>query len=150
MGMKVTSLLKMRVNVLEESVIFLDALINEIEFSKTDIISVLSKFSNESSMKNLTFLSYIADFGYESIFYSRWKYALDSFTYYKSEEKEKMLQLGSFLGTTDAKTQISTINLYKTFFEKYKNNAAADFEKYGKSSSLFGLFLGASVFILLL
>ena len=61
-----------------------------------------------------------------------------------------MLQLGSFLGTTDAKTQISTINLYKTFFEKYKNNAAADFEKYGKSSSLFGLFLGASVFILLL
>ncbi len=148
--MKVSSLLKMRVTVLEETIIFLDSIIAEIEFSKINIISILCKFSNEASMKNLIFLNSFSDFSADDGFYNRWKEAINSFLYYKSEEKEKMLQLGSFLGTTDAKSQINTICLYKTFFENYKNNASADYEKYGKVSSLFGLFVGASVFILFL
>ena len=66
------------------------------------------------------------------------------------DEKIKMLQLGSFLGTTDADNQISTIKLYSGFFEKYRQCAVAEYEKYGRIASLFGMFAGASVFILLI
>ncbi len=143
-------LLKKRVSVLEDTLVLLKSLITEIEFSKTNLIKILSAFSEEQSMKNLLFLKKFEHTDIYSDFHSIWKEGIISFVYYKSEEKEKLLQLGTFLGTTDSYNQISTLSLYLTFFEKFHSNALAEYEKYGKISSLFGMFIGASVFVLLI
>lgn len=148
--MKASSLLRKRVTVLEETVYLLNALMSEIRFSKISIIAILSSLSEETSVKNLDFLKRFSDFDLYGDFHKEWHKAITVFPYYKNEEKAKMLQLGSFLGTTDTDSQIKTINLYFTYFEGYRENAKSEYDKYGKVSSLFGLFVGASVFILLL
>lgn len=143
-------LLKERVTVLEETVIFLNSLIAEIQFSKSGIPRILNMFSSADSMKSLMFLNCFSETGEHSDFRRIWKESISSFSYYKSEEKEKMLQLGSFLGTTDTDSQISTIKLYLSYFVGYRDKAIEDYAKNGKMSSLLGMFIGASVFILLI
>lgn len=150
MGMKISSLLKKRITVLEETVYLLNSLISEIEFSGIDIVKILSSLSAGASVKSLQYLNKFTDFEMYGDFHKEWYSSVASFPYYKSEEKDKMLQLGSYLGTTDTKSQIATIRLYFTYFENYRDSAVKEYEKYGRVSSLFGLFTGASVFILLL
>ncbi len=148
--MKISSLLRKRITVLEETVFFLNSLMSEIEFSKMNIPEILSALSEESSLKNLKFLNRFPGLEIYGDFRKEWCTGINSFPYYKSEEKVKMLQLGTFLGTTDTNSQIKTIKLYFAYFGSYKENAVNEYEKYGKITSLFGLFIGASVFILLL
>ncbi len=135
---------------MDETIIFLNTLCAEIEFSKMSILKILSYFTKEASMKSLCFLNDFSDGDVPENFHSVWKHSINTFPYYKSEEKEKMLQLGSFLGTTDVENQLKTIRLYLFFFESYRDNAVNEYEKYGKISALFGLFIGASVFLLLI
>ncbi len=135
---------------MQETVVFLDSLCTGIGFSKGGIVKLLSELSSESSFKSLKFLKTFTDYPDYEDFRKMWKEAVSSFAYYKRDEKMKMLQLGSFLGTTDADNQISTIRLYSVFFENYLKTAAEEYEKYGKVSSLFGMFAGATVFIILL
>ena len=101
-------------------------------------------------MKSLSFLDRFSAADRYADFHGEWKKGISSFIYYKSEEKEKLLQLGSFLGTTDMSGQLSAIALHLAFFEVFHKNAVADYEKYGKISTLLGVFFGASVFILLM
>ncbi len=143
-------MLRKRITVLEETVFFLNSLMSVIVFSKMNISEILSALSEESSLKNLHFLNRFPDLDIYGDFHKEWYTGITSFPYYKSEEKEKMLQLGTFLGTTDINSQIKTIKLYFTYFGNYRENAVNEYDKYGKVSSLFGLFIGASVFILLL
>ncbi len=149
-GMKISLLLKRRVTVLEETVVFLNSLIAEIQFSKSGIPRILNTFSSADSMQSLVFLKSFSEMGEYSDFRRIWKESISLFSYYKSEEKEKMLQLGSYLGTTDTDSQISTIKLYLSYFVGYRDRALEDYGRNGKMSSLLGLFIGASVFILLI
>ncbi len=148
--MKISLLLKKRVTLIEETIIFLNTLITEIEFSKRNVFEIFSVLSSEASMKNLPFLKSFGKSEEHSDFHSLWIKSINSTQSYKSEEKEKLLQLGNFLGTTDAKSQINTIRLYTVFFENYREKAVYEYEKYGKVSPLFGLFAGACIFILLI
>ncbi len=143
-------MLKNRITVMEETLFFLNSLMSEIEFSKMNIPEILSSLSEREAVRNLTFLGRFSDFGLYGDFRKEWCEGISSFSCYKSEEKEKMLQLGAFLGTTDTESQIKTLKLYFNYFENYRENAVSEFNKYGKVSSLFGMFLGASVFVLLL
>ncbi|MBR6567399.1 MAG: stage III sporulation protein AB [Clostridia bacterium] len=149
-GMKMSSLLKKRITVMEETVFLLNSLMSEIEFTGADIAKILSSVSSKTSVKNLYYLKKFSDYELYGDFHKVWRSAVEAFPYYKSEEKEKMLQLGSFLGTTDKESQLATIKLYFNYFANYREVAVNDYEKYGRISSLFGLFAGASVFILLL
>ena len=149
-GMKISSLLKKRITVLDETLFLLNSVMSEIEFSKTDIVKILSALSAEASLRSLLYLKRFCELDSYGNFHKEWHSAVISFPYYKSEEKDKLLQLGSFLGTTDISSQLSTLRLHFNYFVKYRDNAVSEYEKYGKVSSLFGLFAGASVFILLL
>lgn len=149
-GMRISLSLKKRVRILEETVVFLNALSSEIKFSKNNIIKILSDLSSYKSLNNLLYLDCFASVTEYADFRNMWIAALKSFPYYKREEKEKMLQLGNQLGVTDTDNQINTIKLFIVFFENYLNVAKAEYEKYGKTASLFGLFTGASAFILLI
>ena len=147
-GMRISLLLKKRVVVLEETLTFLSSLISEIRFSKNNIIKILSDLSSDEALNSLYFLKSFSCFTDNSDFRDIWIVSVKAFQYYKMEEKVKMLQLGAFLGSTDVESQIKTINRYIVFFENFLSKAETEYEKYGKTASLFGLFTGASVFIL--
>ncbi len=135
---------------LDETILLLNSVMAEIQFSKADIVKIISEISFESAVKNLSFLENLSDIPVYEDFRSAWQKSINLFPYYKREEKERLLQLGSFLGTTDVDSQIDTLKLYLSFFEVYRFNSQNEYEKYGKASSLFGFFIGASIFILLL
>ncbi len=141
-------MLKRRISILEETVVFLNALCSEIKFSKNNIIKILSDLSAHKSLNNLLYLDCFSSAIDYADFRNLWIGAVKSFPYYKRDEKLKMLQLGTYLGVTDTDNQINTINLFIVFFENYLNNAKTEYEKYGKIAPMFGLFAGASAFIL--
>lgn len=147
-GMRISLLLKKRVVVLEETLTFLSSLISEIRFSKNNINKILSDLSSDEALNSLYFLKSFSFFTDNTDFRDIWIVSVKAFQYYKMEEKVKMLQLGAFLGSTDVESQIKTINRYIVFFENFLSKAETEYEKYGKTASLFGLFTGASVFIL--
>jgi len=150
MGMKASLSLKRHVTVLDETVVFLRSLVSEIEFTKSGINIILARFSAESTMKSLVFLKNFTDAECYSDFHGLWRKSIGGFPYYKSREKEKMLQLGSFLGTTDVTGQTEMINLYISYFSEYRSKAKEEYESRGKMYSLLGLFTGAAVYILLI
>lgn len=150
MGMKLSSSLKRHLTVLEETVVLFNSLVTEIEFSKAEITKILGRFSDEPSMKTLSFLRGFKETGDYDDFHALWSEAVSAFPYYKREEKEKMLQLGTFLGTTDVNNQMSMIRLYLNCFGEYRERARSEYEKQGRIYSLLGLFIGASAYILIL
>lgn len=149
-GIRMSLLLKRRKLLIEETLVFLNCLAVEISYSREDIVSIVNKLSSEKPMMNLLFLKICSDNTKNGLdFPEAWREAVNGVSVYKREEKEKLLQLGSFLGTSDSENQINTIKVYSSFFEEYRNYAEEDYDKYGKVSTLFGVFLGAAIFILM-
>ncbi len=149
-GMRISLLLKKRLNLLEETLTFLNTMIVSIEYTRSDILKIISSVIKEDSLKNLVFLRKCYDGirnGYD--FPDSWSKAVESTHLYKSDERAKLLQLGTCLGTSDSKNQVNIISSFRYYFEGYLSRANDDYTKYGKVSSLFGMFLGAVVFILL-
>lgn len=144
-------MLKKRLVLLEDTLTFLNTLIVSIEFTRADMLRIISDMINEGTVKNLSFLRACADEIIEGYDFSySWCNAVESFRLYKSDEKAKLLQLGAVLGTSDSKNQIKIIKTYIYFFEGFLLRANNDFAKYGKVSLMFGMFSGAAVFVLLL
>lgn len=150
MGMKASSQLKSRVSAIEETILLLSNISVEIKFTRKDLAEILKSFSNDSAYKNLSYLQSFSKYTTYDDFRSCWRVEIEAFTLYKSEEKEKMLQLVSCLGTTDVENQIRTIKLFSSYFDNYLINAVNDFNKFGKTAPMTGLFAGACIFILFL
>lgn len=149
-GMRMSLLLKRRQLLLEETLTFLNSLSVEIEYSQKSIIKIIDRISCEESVKNLEFLKdCIRQMNVGADFPSAWCKAVESSRLYKREEKAKLLQLGSQLGTSDTDNQLRIIKVYSDYFQKYCLSASEDYKKYGKASSLFGMFIGAAIFVLL-
>lgn len=67
-----------------------------------------------------------------------------------AQEKEKLFQLGGFLGTSDLKSQISVIDMYIICFDEYKKEAAAKSRKYAGTLIYTGLFCALGLFVMLI
>lgn len=132
------------------TVLFLQRLSDEIRYSRSNISEIIYRICSEASFGELDYLSKCNEYitgGYDFPF--AWRKSVETTPLYKSKEKEKIIQLGNFLGTSDCESQVNTINLYSAFFEKYHSEAVKDSEKYVKLACVSGIFIGASVFILL-
>lgn len=149
-GMRMSLLLKKRQMLLEDTLTFLNTLIVSIEYSRTSIVKIICDISGEDTVKNLNFIRICANELNEGLdFPIAWNNAVGTALLYKSDERTKLLQLGNFLGTSDSENQINIIESYISYFKRFLNTATDDYNKYGKISSLFGMFVGAAVFILL-
>ncbi len=142
-------LLKKRQILLEETITFLNVLIVSIEYSRMNIIRIICSLSEEGTVRNLDFIRNCAcELERGSDFPKAWNESVKDALLYKSSEKDKLLQLGAFLGTSDSVNQINIIKSYIVYFSGFLDNAADDYNRYGKVLSLFGMFLGSAVFIL--
>lgn len=80
-----------------------------------------------------------------------WQRALEKETLpYSAEEKEKLLQLGNNLGTSDLKGQLSLMEIYSDFFSEYTQKAKSKEKKYGNTAVVLGALIGSMFFIILI
>lgn len=151
-GTAVSYRLKMRKAFLSQLLLFFSAVSVEIEFISLPLADIMKKIKEEKTCGKLDFIAPCIEYLYRGeSFSSSWEKAVDkSLLPMRQEEKEKLLQLGYLLGTSDANGQKVILTLYSNYFTEFYNKAEADNERYGKLTVLLGAVLGMGLFILFL
>lgn len=142
--------LKKRVSLLEETVSFLVNLRLELQFRSDNIYSLLLTLSELTACKNLVFISEsLKRMKTDNSFSVVWKETVqNSFLPYKDEEREKLMSIADFLGTSDKETQGVLLRLYEEYFVVFLKKAERENEKYSKLSVMLGFASGLAVFIM--
>lgn len=151
-GIVAATQLKKRSAFFSSMVNFMKSLFVEIEYSMSDMPSLVIKLSETDLCKNLYFLNKCTSLLNEGAdFPLAWERAVEENTgYIKAEEKDKLLSFGMSLGTTDLQGQKRMINLFTEHFESYRTDAKQTEEKYYRIYILTGILLGFVAFILLI
>lgn len=131
---------------------FMNNLSVEIEYSMSDLPSLIIKISETQLCKDLLFLKSCVRLLKEGRdFPVAWENAVKENTaHIKPDEKDKLLGLGRSLGTTHLQGQERLISLFTEYFEGYRIEAKKAEEKYYRIYILTGILFGFGVFILLI
>lgn len=79
-----------------------------------------------------------------------WRISVRNDAYLSAPEKDRLLQLGGFLGTSDLKSQVSVIDMYIISFDEYKKEAVLKSRKYAGTVIYTGVFCALGLFVMLL
>ena len=152
LGMRISSRLKVRSDFLSETVLFISRVGMEIEYVNLPVFGIMKKIEQSECCKNLDFIpGCIRELKKGEDFYFSWHKAVkESALPMKKEEKEKLLSLGSLIGTSDAEGQIALLALYKDYFSHFQKRAGEEYEKYGKMCITLSGIVGAGIFIMLM
>lgn len=150
MSLKLSSRLKNRVSLLEETVSFIVNLRLELQFRADNLYGLLSSMSMLTSCKNLSFISECKTrLKTDECFSSAWREIVASSSLpYKEDEKEKLMSMADFLGISDKATQSELLILYEEYFVSFLKRAEKENEKYSKLCVMLGFVSGLAVFIM--
>ena len=145
-----SSMLKKRVVLLEETVSFIVNLRLELQFRADNILCLLSSLSQLSSCRSLSFISECKErLSSGESFSSVWHISLENTTLpYRDDEREKLLSMADFLGTSDKETQSELLSLYEEYFNAFSKRAQKENEKYSKLCVMLGFITGFGIFIM--
>lgn len=151
-GITMSLRLKRRSEFLGEILLFVSQVSMEIEFISLPLPEILKKIYDGECCRNLDFVAFcLENMRSGEDFFSSWKNGIEvSRLPMKKEEREKLKNLGSLLGTSDAKGQSALLSLYKSYFSAFYERAVSDEQRYGKMCVTLGIVLGTGVFILIL
>ena len=80
-----------------------------------------------------------------------WKNSLEKYSQlYKREEKERLLQLGANLGTSNTESQINILTMQINCFDEFLQKAKNKLKKYGNMSTALGVLSGCMIFIIVI
>lgn len=152
MGMSFARELKMRREMLEQTLLMIKQIKIEIEFLHLPLFEMVQKISRSDSFKSLDYLDFCCKFvSCGADFPIAWQKALNETKLkYTVTEKDKLLLLGESLGSTDAKGQISIINVYERFFDESASLAKEKEKKYSNLYIALGILFGLMMFILII
>ena len=147
-----SSRLKKRSVFLSEVLLFFSQASMEIEYVNLPVPDILRKIEAGCCCRSLDFISPCLEslnLGYG--FCDSWEQSVENSSLpMKKEERQRLKNLGSLLGTSDAVGQRSILALYTKYFTYYHELAVADYEKYGKMCVTVSLVTGVGIFILLM
>jgi len=151
-GVMMSLRLKKRSEFLGEILLFVSQVSMEIEFASLPVPEILKKIKVGECCKNLDFIALCLENmqSGEDFFYSWKKGVNESRLPMKKEERDKLKNLGSMLGTSDAQGQSALLSLYKSYFSAFYDKAVSDVEKYGKMCLTLSVVLGTGIFILII
>lgn len=151
-GIMMSLRLKKRSEFLSEILLFVSQVSMEIEFTGLPVLEILKKIEAGECCKNLDFIALCVEkMQSGEDFYYSWKNGLEgSRLPMKKEERDKLKNLGSMLGTSDATGQSSMLLLYKSYFSAFYDKAVQEREKYGKMCLTLSVVLGTGIFILII
>ena len=142
--------LKKRVSLLEETVSFIVNLRLELQFRADNLYSLFSSLSALASCRSLGFITESKEkLKTDDSFSSVWRETVKgSALPYRADEKEKLISMADFLGTSDKETQSELLNLYEEYFMMFLKKAEIENEKYSKLCVMLGFVSGMGVFIM--
>lgn len=144
--------LKDRILILEKTLHLIKHIRAETEYLNLPLQEILSKLSDSDELKELDYINYTCSFiAQGEDFPVAWRKAIGSSTLdYKTDEVDKLLQLGEKSGTSDIKNQISMLGLYEEYFSEYISQAKSRYNKQAKTATGTGILVGCMLFILLI
>ena len=144
--------LKKRTDFLGEILNFLKALAVEIEFSLSDLPSILKKISVSDMCSKLAFLKQCVFLINNNIdFPVAWSASIEEKApLLNKEEKDKLHTLGLSLGTTDLTGQKKIIELFSEYFTSFYTQAKSKEDKLYGIYILIGALAGFGLFIMLI
>lgn len=121
-----------------------------IEYLNMPVGEMLLKISEKGYLESLTFIKSCSN---EIIsgadFPVAWKNSLSLHCLlYKTQETDKLLQLGENLGTSDKENQMNILNMQTSYFNEYLQTATDKKKKYSSMSSAIGVLVGCMIFIM--
>lgn len=69
---------------------------------------------------------------------------------FRPDEKQKLLQLGGYLGTSDLERQVSVIDMYLISFDEYRKEAQTKSKKYADTIIYVGVFCALGLFVMMI
>lgn len=151
-GINKASRFNARVSLIEKTKLFIEGIKIEIEYTCSSLPLIIEKFSSQDNFDCLDFLKLCQKKLHEGVdFPCAWKNSvLQSSSLYLKDEKDKLINLGQVLGTSDLNGQLSLLSMYSNYFDEFLTEAKKQKDKYSNMSVSLGVFVGLAVFVLVL
>ena len=151
-GMRISLRLKKRVCFLSDTVLFISQVSMDIEYVNLPLYEILKKAAEGNCCSSLDFIPLCLELWQQGEdFAFSWERSLElSHLPMNKQEKQRLKNLGSLLGTSDVNGQKNMLSLYSSYFTAYYEKAAEEYEKYGKMCVTLSTVAGTGIFILLI
>lgn len=151
-GVMMSLRLKKRCVFLSETLLFISQVSLEIEFVNLPVFDILRKIESDGCCRSLDYIGLcVGKMQSGKALLSSWNESVEqSALPLKREEREKLKNLGSMLGTSDAQGQRAVLSLYKSYFTVYYEKALLEYEKYARTCVTLGIAAGVGFFILII
>lgn len=144
--------LKTHITILEKTLIMLEEMKIQLNYLNVPIFDLLTNLSEKEYLKGLFYLKECHSDLEQGIDFPRaWKNSIENASHlYKTDEKERLLQLGCNLGASSTENQLNILDLQIVYFTEFLENAKNQSEKYGSTITALGVLSGCMVFILVI
>lgn len=144
--------LKSRIFILERTMQLIKHIKVETEYLNLSAREILFKLAVASEFKELDYIESVCTLikaGED--FPVAWRNSINNTSLnYKTDERDKLLQLGEKFGTSDVKNQISMLEMYENYFIEFISQAKSKYNKQAKTATGTGVLAGCMLFILLI
>lgn len=154
MGNYFAANLNKRVRTLKSVGYMLDEIEMLLKYRSATVYEIIENLNNDKRFSELGFILEIADKCRDTDipFNDIWCSCIDKHTeiFLKKEDKDLICSIGQYLGTSDAETQLNTIQIKKGELSAFLKNAEEDLLKKAKLYRSIGILAGAFISIMIL
>ena len=123
----------------------------DFEYSSLPLDRIIEKYAKSEAYGDLYFIRRCFDEIKNGVdFPKAWKKGVEASPLFKRDEKAKLFELGTLLGTSDSNGQVSMLKGFERSFEVFYKTAFKISEKYCKSAVIAGIFTGFGLFVIII
>lgn len=149
LGIAISLHFKKREEILEKTLLFIKNIKTDLSYSNLPLGAIIEKYAKNEYFSSPDFLSLclnkIKD---EEDIPDAWKESVEAEKLFSKREKEKLISLGMFLGSSGLDEQLNMLELYENYFQDFYSKAHENTQKYSKTAIITGTFLGFGIFVL--
>lgn len=151
LGIELSARLKKRKVLLEKTLLFIHSMKIDFEYNFLPLENMIEKYAEDATYASLRFLSQChkkLSCGVD--FPLAWSQSVESAAGYTAEERDKLLSLGKYLGTSSSDSQVNILEVYRTYFEQLSTAASEKADKYSETVLFSFVFLGIGIFVIII
>ena len=149
-GTRISLYYKKRETVTEQTLLLIKNIELDLSYQCLPLMRIIEKYASMPTYSALDFLPLCirkAESGKDIPVC--WKESVEQSRIYTEFEKEKLIGLGSFLGTVDTQGQLNILALYENYFASFYSKAKENTERYSKTALITSIIMGFGVFVLI-
>lgn len=140
--------LQKRAEILDKTYLLLTEIKMLLEYSRPPLYELIARMAEKDCYRGLFIFECREEMKEGTDFPVAWTDAVGKRSLYKKEEKEKLIQLGSFLGTCDLESQLTVLQMYMITFDEFRKEARYKKQKYAATTIFVGVFCALGLFVM--